>query len=277
MASKCRFPDRNFCAPDGKIAVLFVDVDGTTSKCQPYFDGAIDEFATLMALCGFSRKLAKETLEQTYYGSMPARGFDRGKLSEAITEAYVKLCRMHKRRVRKDIKAICDRIGSAPFFRDPEMFPNAVAVLGRARHNFYLIAVTVGNREAQKWKIRQGGLDAVFDEVIVTLDENKDDVIREAIEDLNIAPEYSAHIGNSIRSDGAALTETNVIFLPLERSLSRKEDKFPEGSRFKVFHVKDWNEVEVRGITRLLRQRQQALLAEGDRDACADTPCGCGD
>lgn len=267
--AKCHTPGRNYCAPNGKIAALFVDIDGTIMECQPYWDGAINEFATLMGLCGFSKKKADETLRKVYFGSMPHRGFERHRLSEAIVEAYTVMCKERKVRRRKEITAICERIGSAPFFRRPSLFENALPVLSRARKQFYLIAVTVGDREVQNYKIRQGGLDAVFDDKIIIIKENKAEHVREVIKDLNIDPKLSAFIGNSVRSDGATLTETNFVYLPLESSLSRSDDKLPENTGFETFQTTDWRDTEERAIQRLIRRRQQ--LMEIDEDGEVET------
>ncbi len=101
--------------------------------------------------------------------------------------------------------------------------------------------------------------------------------MREAIEDMGIDPNASAFIGNSIRSDGAALSETNFIYLPLELSLSRPGDALPE-SKFRKFEAKDWREVEERGIVRLLRQRQTHMEGSpgeyGNTNEEGCTTCG---
>lgn len=277
MTRKCQFADRNLCAPGDTIAALFVDIDGTCVVCQPYYDGAIEEFATLMKLCRLSTKeQAAETLKAIYYGSMPQRGFERHRFGEAIAETYEALCKAKKRKPEPEIRNICQSIGSRPFFRKPEVFDNCLPVLGRARHNFLMVAVTVGDREAQKYKIRQAGLDAVFDETIITLHENKAEVVREAIADLGINAKFSAFIGNSIRSDGATLTETNFIYLPLESSLARAEDKLPDDTGFDRFLVRDWREVEERGIIRLLRRRQHDMDEDLDTvNSFTGKDCAC--
>lgn len=263
MARKCNLPGRNLCAPGDTIAALFVDIDGTCTVCQPYFDGALNEFGALMELAGLTTKAsAVKVIEKVYYGSMPQRGFERWRLGEAIEEAYLELCKLKGVKPKKDLMSICHSIGSRPFFRQPEVFPNCIPVLTRASHNFFLVAVTVGDREAQKHKIRQAGLDAIFDQTIITLHENKDEMVAEAIEDLGIDPHYSAFIGNSIRSDGVTLSKTNFIYLPLEQSLVRPTDKLPEGTGFTVYNARDWREAEERGIIRLLRRRHVALEAE---------------
>lgn len=259
MVQTCHTADRNMCAPDGKLAVLFVDIDGTVMVCQKYFDGAMNEFAQLMSLCGFDRKEAHATLTKTYYGSMPHRGFERGKFGQAIAEAYTALCRRHKVRRNQLTADICERIGRAPFFNPPELFEYALPVLTRARHNFLMVAVTVGNREAQKYKIRQGGLSAVFDDIIITLQENKAGLVGEFIEDMNVSAHFSAFIGNSIRSDGAALSKTNFGYLPLESSLTSPNDKLPLNTGFQQITLKDWLDVEESLINRLIRRRRQAI------------------
>lgn len=270
MRKNCHTPERNMCAPGGKIAALFVDIDGTVMECQKYFDSAINEFATLMALCGFEKKIARQTLEQSYYGSMPHRGFERENFGKAIAEAYGILCKTFGKRRNREVALICQRIGSAPFFNQPELFPHALPVLTRARHNFLIVAVTVGSREAQKYKIRQSGLASVFDDIIITLNENKAELVGEYIEDLDVHPRYSAFIGNSVRSDGAALAKTNFVYLPLETSLAGPNDKFPE-SKFRLFRSGNWLEVEERVINRLIRRKRNA--SNVDFSAGADNPC----
>jgi FMN phosphatase YigB (HAD superfamily) len=276
MVNNCQTPDRNMCAPDGKLAVLFVDIDGTVMVCQKYFDGAMNEFAQLMSLSGFDRKEAHATLNQIYYGSMPHRGFERGKFGQAIAEAYTALCRRHKVRRQQLTADICERIGRAPFFNAPELFEYALPVLTRARHNFMMVAVTVGNREAQKYKIRQGGLSSVFDDIIITLQENKAGLVCEFIEDMGVSPQFSAFIGNSIRSDGAALSKTNFVYLPLESSLTAPTDKLPVNTGFQQMTCKDWLDVEESAINRLIRRRRQAIkLGLPGPSAPAATDRGC--
>lgn len=261
MKRKCQSADRNYCAPRNKIAALFVDIDGTVAVCQPYFDRGIEEFSHLMSLCGFSKRAAKKALQEVYYGRKPFRGYDREKFGEAIADAYDHICK--KEGVRKDplVSSICQRIGTAPFFQQPELFPNALPVLTRARHNFLIVAVTVGTREVQKYKIGQGGLSSVFDDTIFTLHENKADLVQEFIEDNNVCPHHSAFIGNSMRSDGVTLNKTNFVYLPLEISLASKCDKFPENTGFELFNAHNWTEAEERAIKRLIRRRR--LASEG--------------
>lgn len=287
MVTNCHTPDRNMCAPDGKLAVLFVDLDGTVMLCQKYFDGAVNEFAELMSLCGFKRKEARALLSKIYYGSMPHRGFERGKFGQAIAETYHALCKEYRVPRRALVADICERIGRAPFFNQPELFPYALPVLTRARHNFLMVAVTVGNREAQKYKIRQGGLSAVFDDFIITLKENKAGLVGEFIEDMNVSPHYSAFIGNSIRSDGASLAVTNFFYLPLESSLAAPTDKLPANTGFQQITFTDWLDVEESGINRLIRRRRQAIklglpaptvpaVAAGSADGADEGCCGKG-
>jgi hypothetical protein len=213
----------------------------------------------VMELLGVPKDVSKQALGDIYYGSMPHRGFERERFPEGIIETYHHLCNEYKLGRRADILPVLERIGNAPFFRKPELFPNALQVLARAQHNFMLIAVTVGDREVQKYKIRQGGLDTVFDETIITLREGKAELVAEAIADYNIDPNFSAFIGNSIRSDGVCLSKTNFIHLPPESSLSKNGDKLPENTGFTTFSVTDWRDGEERAIKRLLRRRKMAM------------------
>lgn len=264
MSTKCNLPNRNLCARNGKVAALFVDVDGTIMECQPYFDSAIARFGFLMAMCGFDKKRAIATLREIDLAGTHEHGFERDRFPRSMSSAYAKLCKEKGVRRRREITQMCEDIGNSPFFRKPMLFDNASAVLGRAHHNFLIIAVTIGNREAQNYKIRQGGLDPVFDEVIITPNDDKLDRVREVIQDLNIDPELSAFIGNSRRSDGACLAETNFIYLPLEKGWSFDDTPLPVDTGHTVYTVKDWREAEDRAIKRLIRKREQMLLTSSD-------------
>jgi FMN phosphatase YigB (HAD superfamily) len=270
MSNKCNMPGRNLCARNGKVAALFIDLDGTILECQPHFDSAIERFGFLMAMCGFDKKHAITTLREIDLSAVHINGFERDRFPTSMIAAYAKLCKEKKLRRRREITLICEDMGNSPFFRQPKLFANAAAVLGRAHHNFLMIAVTIGNREAQKYKIRQGGLDPVFDEVIVTPNDDKAERVREAIIDLNIDAEMSAFIGNSRRSDGSCLTETNFIYLPLEKGWSFDETDLPANTGHDVFSVTDWREAEDRAITRLLRKREREVTTTHGED------CACG-
>ena len=66
------------------IAALFVDIDGTAMICQPYFDQAFEQFATVMQLLSVPPDVSKAALSKIYYGSMPHRGFERERFPEGI-------------------------------------------------------------------------------------------------------------------------------------------------------------------------------------------------
>jgi hypothetical protein len=164
---------------------------------------------------------------------------------------------------------MCKDIGNSPFFREPELFLNAVPVLNRARHNFLLIGVTMGNREAQKYKISQGGL--FFDHFIITPYDDKRERVAELIKDLNIDPKFSAFIGNSVRSDGQCIAETNVVLVPFEKGVFDQEE-MPTSSKYEVFRVRDWRDAEERAIMRLVRRRDRSVQVNEaeERHSCGN-------
>ncbi len=260
---RCRTPGRNFCAPGGKIAALFVDVDGTIAVCQPYYEEARACFGYFMSLLGFDREEAialSQKLDREY---TETHGFERDHFGITLVDAYTQLCKARKVRRNKRAIEVCENIGRAPFFREPELFPNAAAVLARAHHNFRMFAITIGNREAQKYKVRQAGLDAIFDELIVTPNDDKAKIVSDVIEDLNIDPKMSAFIGNSRRSDGVCLNHTNFIWLPLEGGWSFDQKDLPQNTGFDLFQVKNWRQAEEQAIARLLRRRHALMQDDG--------------
>lgn len=278
MNRKCQVPGRNFCAPNGKIAALFVDIDGTVVECEPYFEEAKQRFGYYMERCGFDRELALKTVRAIELGFIERHGFAREALARAMVKTYRQLCRGKGVSPSKHDLGICADIGGSPFFREPVVFANATAVLARAHHNFRIIAVTIGNREAQKYKIRQAGLATVFDDIIVTHFDDKAELVRAAIEDMDIDPVHSAFIGNSLRSDGACLAVTNFVYLPIEGgwAFDKKATALPQGTGFDAFTVKDWREAEEKGINRLLRRRQTAEEKRGEHK-CLSEGMHCGD
>ncbi|MBI5172897.1 MAG: hypothetical protein SFV17_16425 [Candidatus Obscuribacter sp.] len=265
---KCFAEQRDLITPNGKLAVLCIDMDGTTIECQPYFDEAFEEFALLMSLLGVPHEESTNALKRIYYGSMPHRGFERHRFPEALVETYEDLRKRFNLTQVPDqqaehFRSLLKGIGSAPFFRRPKLFTDCIQVLTQAHERFLLVAVTVGDYEAQLFKIRQSGLEKLFDDRIITLTEGKDKLVAQLIEDYNIDPEYSAFIGNSVRSDGVCLNVMNFIHVPFETSLSKDGDKLPENTGFKVFKVANWRDAQENAINRLIRQRDMALSGIG--------------
>jgi FMN phosphatase YigB (HAD superfamily) len=265
---KCFAEQRDLLTPSGKLAVLGIDMDGTTIECQPYFDEAFDEFALLMELLGVPREESIAALKRIYYGTMPHRGFERHRFPEALVETYNDLRRKFSLNQvsseKEDIfYSLLKGIGSAPFFRKPKLFADCMQVLAEAHERFMLVAVTVGDYEAQLFKIRQSGLEKLFDDRIITLKEGKDKLFAQLIEDYNIDPQYSAFIGNSVRSDGVCLNVTNFIHVPFETSLSKHGDKLPENTGFELYQVSDWRDLQENAINRLIRKRDMALSGIG--------------
>ena len=277
--SNCRTTGRNFCASaDGhKIAALFVDVDGTILRCQPYFDQATADFGYFMKIRGFDPDESIRVLREVDKENAEAAGFERDRFGNSLVQAYDKIRLSKRRRFRdEDVEhdhRICQNIGRAPFFREPELFTNAAPTLGRAWHNFMVFAVTIGNREAQKYKIRQAGLNPVFDEILITSRDDKPTLVSQVIKDLNIDPKMSAFIGNSQRSDGACLAVTNFIYLPLEPGWAfDNQSVLPTDTGFEVFRVDDWRQAEERAINSLVRRRRQVIGAQKPKPSKA--PCG---
>ncbi|MFN8553113.1 MAG: HAD family hydrolase [Candidatus Obscuribacterales bacterium] len=256
MAGCCRM-GRTYRLLNGQIAALFFDVDGTLLECQPYYDRAIQSFGHLMEMCGFDKEHAIRTLREIDLSNTHMYGFERDRFPNSMRATYSRLCQEKSISELSAISEICQDIGNSPLFRPPVLFPDAAAVLGRAHNNFYMVAVTIGNREAQQFKISKGGLDPFFDDVIITPNDNKSERVRDVIADLNIDARLSAFIGNSRRSDGCCLTETNFIHLPLEQGWQFDHSDLPANTGFQVFEAKSWLETEERGIERLLRQRER--------------------
>jgi FMN phosphatase YigB (HAD superfamily) len=264
--------DRNFCAPNNKNAALFVDLDGTTVVCQPYFDEARASFLYFMKLRGLDAQTAVGLVAEIEKANAETEGFEREMLGKAYVDCYLEMVKNKKRRfteaVRLEDTRILRNIATGPFFRTPQLFPNAAAVLGRAHHNFLMFAISIGNREAQKYKVRQAGLDPVFDEPVVTARDDKAEIVKQFIEDWNIDPKLSAVIGNSRRSDGACLAVTNFIYLPMEGGWAFDHSKeLPADTGYEMFSVKDWREAEEKAINRLVRRRK-SLRNDGPASKC---------
>jgi FMN phosphatase YigB (HAD superfamily) len=272
--------DRNFCVPDGKIAALFVDIDGTCTVCQPYFDEAAESFAYFMSLRGFDADQAREHLAKLNHSMTEEGGFERELFGKILIETYRQLVKAQRRRFSASTKAkdeaILRSLGMGPFFREPQVFPNARPVLNRAQHSFLMIAVSIGSRDAQKYKVSAAGLSSVFDYLIVTSRDDKVEIVRQVIEELNIDPHLSAFIGNSPRSDGACLAATNFVLLPLEKGWAFDVSRdLPQDTGFKLYRAADWRDAEERGINGLLRQRKMGKRATNSKDGAAAKACSC--
>jgi len=248
---------RRYNGPDGVIYAALYDLDGTCVVCEPYFKSARRRFAYLMAQFGFNRQRAAALLLEIDLKAAKAVGFERARFRHSMVDAYKTLCREAGRTQSQMIVELCRDIGNSPYFRKPELFPNVLPVLNRVREYYYQIAVTIGEREPQEFKIAQAGLGNLFDKVIVTEQDNKVDCIRETIRDLNIDPRYSVMVGNSKRSDGACVAVTNFAYLPLETGWAFDQEEIPQGTGFEIFQVSNWKALEERVLARLIRRRER--------------------
>lgn len=267
MKARCNFRARQTGGRNGKNYVLFIDVDGTLVACEPLFVRARENFVFLMTSLGFEAEAARLMIQEVDLKNARAVGFERDRFPMSMVEAYRELCKKYKPDTVPETPVIelCNDIGQSPFFQAPQVFVNALPVLERASEYFLLVAVTMGNREAQEHKIYQAGFGGLFDELIITPNDNKPECVREAIIDMNVDPNQSAFIGNSLRSDGACLTETNFIHLPLEAGWAFDNHVLPADTGFESFTAKSWREVEERGIARLIRRREYHQLAKRRR------------
>lgn len=253
----CQPPGRNYVLPNGKIAAAFFDFDGTIAECEPDFVRAKDMFWHFMRRLGFNKKDAAEVFAKIEHDNMNLKGFEVDMLGEAMAATYRALCKKHGKRVNSNDELICREIGRHPYWRKPKEFKDALPVLNRTQHNFLMVLVTIGNREAQKYKAKMLGLQ--FDEMIITAESNKRLLVANAIKDCNIDPRYSFMKGNSAKSDGDVGHVTNMIYNPLETGLKFDEAELPTQTDFEIFVVKNWREAEEQGIMRLVRRRRYLL------------------
>ena len=264
MKARCNFRSRKTSGRNGKNYVLFIDVDGTLVACDPLFVRARENFVFLMNSIGFDAEASRQMIQEVDLKNARAVGFERDRFPMSMVEAYRSLCAKFEPNSTPDQKVIelCTDIGHSPFFQAPQVFVNALPVLERASEYFLLVAVTMGNREAQEHKIHQAGFGGLFDELIITPNDNKPECVREAVIDMNVDANLSAFIGNSLRSDGACLTETNFIHLPLESGWAFDNHVLPLDTGFEAFTAISWREVEERGIARLIRRREYKQVAK---------------
>ena len=275
--SDCRTMDANYCTPDGKSAALFIDVDGTILVCNPLFDEAARAFSHFMSQIGFNPAEVHETFKKFNHEFSDKFGFELDVYGNAMVEVYRHMVKTKRRRFSTDRQAIDERIirslGMSPYFRKPQVFPECAEVLRRAKHSFKLFAVSIGNREAQKYKVHRANLPGFEEPLIFTAWDNKPQYVKAVMEDMNISPKYSAFIGNSPRSDGACLAVTNFIYLPIEAPWSYDAGfELPKNTGFDVFEASDWRECEEKGINRLLRRRR-ALMPGGKETQHKDGCC----
>lgn len=248
---------------------IFVDIDGTLVVCEPYYVGAKDRFAKLMSLLGYDSNEAldlvkKIDLAKVRSDEYKTTAFERHRLEDAMVESYEQLAKKSKVKVDPDIVEMCRDIGQRVFFREPEVFQNVRHVLERAHERFEIIALTIGNLQAQMYKLEQAGLSQYFDDVTVISTDNKVEVIAELIKDRGINARYSVMIGNSVISDKPCLDHTNVIMLPFEGGFGHHDGEGPKNpDKYTLWELSDWREAEERAIKRLIRQRDRDFGRSG--------------
>jgi hypothetical protein len=214
-----------------------------------------------MNMCGLNGRAVRKLAQKIELEHIEKHGFQRQALAISMAKAYRQACREAGKKPENWIVETCRDIGDRPFFQKPELFKDAAQVLTRVHHNFFIIAVTIGDRDAQQYKIKQAGLRAIFDDVIVTQYDNKSEMVAAAIKAHGISPEYSLFIGNSRRSDGQCLNNTHFLHLPLEGWVFDHAE-LPLDTKFSSTSARNWREAEEKGINDVYRQRQTALDSE---------------
>ena len=138
-----------------------------------------------------------------------------------------------------------------------ELLPGVEDVVAELGKEYPLLLITKGDLFDQESKLARSGLGGYFRHVEIVRE--KDATVYSTILGKHgIAPDNFLMVGNSVRSDGICLKKTNLIYLPLEASLPKATDKFPENTGFTHYNVNNWREAEQRAINRLIRQRDPA-------------------
>jgi FMN phosphatase YigB (HAD superfamily) len=234
---------RNYILPNGKVRAWFIDIDGTCMVCQPLHDEGLDCFAHAMhKLLGVDVDKARQLADGIIKEETGVHGFERDIAGKGMVKAYVQLCQELARETNRHEITLMRCIGACAYFRKPVLFDNCLEVLQEARKSFYLVAVTIGNKEAQEHKIKASGLGDVFDTWLVLNKVSKDSAVLDVVRDLNIDPRFSGSMGNSYKSDGVMRNVVHYCHLLLESAFNDSDSKVPH-SEFDFLKAANWSEL----------------------------------
>lgn len=202
----------------GKIIIF--DLDDVLMMTIQWYWARWEMFKYVMSQLGFGQYEHEiiDTLNSIDGANVERNGFEPEAFGWAMGETYGHYCAMEGRVPDEETRKAIEDIGHSVFVHRPILYPGVKEALGRLREGGHVLyCITKGDVPNQTRKVREAGLEAYFEEVIVVPDD-KAPALRSLIERHQGSAGKSDvyFVGNSLRSDMLPAIEegVNPVWVP---------------------------------------------------------------
>jgi putative hydrolase of the HAD superfamily len=191
---------------------LLIDADDTLWENNVFFERLIEDFITLVEVCGYTRAYIRHILNETESKNIRQHGYGVRCFGRSLEETYLKLA--EQMASKETVATIKERV--LELERTPPKIldgvPETLAYL-TARHR--LILFTKGEPAEQAAKVERSGLQGFF-EFIEIVPEKDHDAYGKLVHKHKIVKSHGWMIGNSPRSDinPAMKIGLNAVYIP---------------------------------------------------------------
>lgn len=179
-----------------KIELIIFDADDTLWVNETYFHETRDKYVTLFEEFMPPEQVQKE-LAITEQQNMVLYGYGVKPFTLSMMETAVYIA---KEKLSRDVVYEIIKLGKDILTQPVRVLDGVEDVLKAFRGKYKLAVATKGDLLDQRRKLNESGLIGYFDHVEVMCDKTSDDYMR-IFNVMNISPENSLMIGNSVRSD----------------------------------------------------------------------------
>jgi len=207
---------------------LLIDADDTLWENNVFFEKLIEDFLTLLELCGYAREYIRRILNETERKNIRQFGYGVRSFGRSLEETYLKLAgTMAQRDVLAQIHdRLVDLERTPPKIMDG--VPETLAYLTK-RHR--LILFTKGEASEQAAKVERSGLQGFF-EAIEIVAEKDQHTYGALVNRHKIVKSYGWMVGNSPRSDinPAMKLGLNAVYIPHPNTWDLEQEAVISGS-----------------------------------------------
>lgn len=186
---------------------LIFDADDTLWECNTYFEQAIHRFMDFL----HSEHLSREEIREVLDTFERVNGYGARAFAKSLVETYRELATKNDPGDEEEIEGL----GLSILEQQMEPIAGVEETLTALKPHHTLLLFTKGEEEEQHIKISRSQLADYFKFHIVTHDKTIE-TYKEITEDLNLEPENTWMIGNSMRSDivPALAAGISAIYIP---------------------------------------------------------------
>ena len=196
---------------------IIFDGDDTLWETMPLYTKAKNKYFQLMKNEGVGYESFADRFEGIDNDNVSKYGFSRLRFPQSMVDAYRDACCRCARVADADIENEVRRIGESVFSEPVLLLDSAKEVVEQLRNDFRLVLVTKGDREVQKQRITQSGLEYCFDATYI-VDTKTQETFIKVLDEQTLDRYGSWSIGNSVKSDinPAIAAGLRAIWIPYE-------------------------------------------------------------